>query len=309
MVIGIHTYADGAAHMNLFFRQFLNCAVPIFLAISGFFIGKKSFQERGSYTSFLKKQVPRVYIPMVLWSIPWALQAIHMGTAPIAAATYSLIGKFSVFYFIILIIQFYILTPLIQKLNYKHGGGYSVVITLIGISLFDYFLRIRGVNVGLLASGGPFPVWMAFYVLGVLKAQGLKIPFQTSKPLLAAFIALILCCVHIAAFHAYNGCVVHGIKLTAHLYSYFIVMWLLSDSARATISSTLPQWATNFFATTGRLSFLIYLNHCIFIIAVAHLNLPSVWALRWALSAAVSIAFALCCDKLCPKAMRRYIGL
>ena len=122
MVIGIHTYADGAAHLNLFFRQFINCAVPIFLAVSGYFIGKKSFQERGSYICFLKRQVPRVYIPMVLWSIPWAMQAIHMGMTPTAAIISSLIGKFSVFYFIILIIQLYILTPLIQKFNYKHGG-------------------------------------------------------------------------------------------------------------------------------------------------------------------------------------------
>ena len=150
---------------------------------------------------------------------------------------------------------------------------------------------------------------MVFYVLGVLKAQGLKIPFQTSKPLLAAFIALIFCCIQIAAFYAYNGSVVHGIKLSAHVYSYFIVMWLLSDSARATISNALPLWASKLLATTGRLSFLIYLNHCLFIIAIAHLNLPFVWALRWTLSAAVSIAFALCCDKLCPKKIRRYIGL
>lgn len=51
------------------------------------------------------------------------MQAIHMGMTPTAAIISSLIGKFSVFYFIILIIQLYILTPLIQKFNYKHGGG------------------------------------------------------------------------------------------------------------------------------------------------------------------------------------------
>ena len=34
MVIGIHTYSDGLMHINLFLRQFLSCAVPIFLAIS-----------------------------------------------------------------------------------------------------------------------------------------------------------------------------------------------------------------------------------------------------------------------------------
>lgn len=69
MVIGIHTYTDGLVNFNLFLRQFLNCAVPIFLAISGYFIGHKSFVEQGSCVKFLKKHVPRVYIPKLLWSI------------------------------------------------------------------------------------------------------------------------------------------------------------------------------------------------------------------------------------------------
>lgn len=82
MVIGIHTYTDGLMHFNLFLRQILNCAVPIFLAISGYFIGHKSFVEQGSYVKFLKKQVPRVYIPMLFWSIPWMLLAIRGGRKP-----------------------------------------------------------------------------------------------------------------------------------------------------------------------------------------------------------------------------------
>ena len=53
MVIGIHTYVDGLMHFNLFLRQFLNCAVPIFLAVSGYFIGRKSFEEKASYIHFL----------------------------------------------------------------------------------------------------------------------------------------------------------------------------------------------------------------------------------------------------------------
>lgn len=71
MVIGIHTYTDGLVHFNLFLRQFLNCAVPIFLAISGYFIGHKSFVEQGSCVKFLKKHVPRVYIRLfnTIWCV------------------------------------------------------------------------------------------------------------------------------------------------------------------------------------------------------------------------------------------------
>ena len=39
-VIGIHAYGGG----NLELREILNMAVPLFLAISGYFIGKKSLE-------------------------------------------------------------------------------------------------------------------------------------------------------------------------------------------------------------------------------------------------------------------------
>ena len=122
MVIGIHTYTDGLMHFNLFLRQFLNCAVPIFLAISGYFIGHKSFVEQGSYAKFMKKQVPRVYIPMLLWSIPWMLLDIRSGETPLVSIIRTLLGDMSIFYFIILIIQYYALTPVIQRVNHRFGG-------------------------------------------------------------------------------------------------------------------------------------------------------------------------------------------
>lgn len=124
MVIGIHTYTDGFMHFNLFLRQFLNCAVPIFLAISGNFIGRKNF-ENGSYGIFLQKQIPRVYIPMLIWSIPWLLLSLHQGELLSKSLVRVFVGdmSMSIFYFIILIMQYYILTPFIQRANTQFGGG------------------------------------------------------------------------------------------------------------------------------------------------------------------------------------------
>ena len=122
MVIGIHTYVDGLMHFNLFLRQFLNCAVPIFLAISGYFIGRKSFEEKGSYSRFLRKQIPRVYYPMLIWSIPWVLLSVKAGHNPLLTMLKAFAGEMSIFYFIMLIMQYYILTPAIQRLNNKFGG-------------------------------------------------------------------------------------------------------------------------------------------------------------------------------------------
>lgn len=75
MVIGIHTYSGGsfddvAGAVNVIFRQLLNCAVPLFLAMSGFFIARKDLSSKDSYFAFLKKQIPKVYIPCLVWSLP-----------------------------------------------------------------------------------------------------------------------------------------------------------------------------------------------------------------------------------------------
>lgn len=121
MVIGIHTYTDGFMHFNLFLRQFLNCAVSIFLAISGYFIGRKNFED-GSYGIFLQKQIPRVYIPMLIWSIPWLMLSLHQGELLSKSLVRVFVGDMSIFYFIILIMQYYILTPFIQRANTQFGG-------------------------------------------------------------------------------------------------------------------------------------------------------------------------------------------
>lgn len=308
MVAGIHTYTDGLWHFNLFLRQFLNCAVPIFLAISGYFIGHKSFSERGSYVKFMKRQVPRVYIPMLLWSIPWALLSIHGGSNPVKTVLLTLVGGMSIFYFITLIIQYYALTPLIQKLNIRFGGGYSVVITLIGIALFDYILRIANIKLSLVESGAPFPVWMMFYVMGVLKAQRIDLPFHNKHPLCYAMLGILLSCAHIYILYRFTGSVAHGIKLSAHIYSYFIIMWLFTDKARMHYNKFQNKVWGRLIAYIGRVSFFIYLTHCLVIFTFFYLHIPNSWSLRWFLCIVISTLMAYVCDKNCPVKMRRYVG-
>ena len=53
MVIGIHTYVDGLMHFNLFLRQFLNCAVPIFLAIPATLSAASHLKKKVAIYNFL----------------------------------------------------------------------------------------------------------------------------------------------------------------------------------------------------------------------------------------------------------------
>lgn len=76
MVVGIHTFIPYTIDtplgvFNAFVRQILNCAVPIFLALSGYFLGAKDLNTIDSIKGFWKKQIPKVYIPALIWSLPY----------------------------------------------------------------------------------------------------------------------------------------------------------------------------------------------------------------------------------------------
>lgn len=78
MVVGIHTYPGGHSlngsvgeFVQLLLINIFNCAVPLFLAISGYFIARKKLDSLGDCTSFWKKQIPVVYIPCLIFSVPW----------------------------------------------------------------------------------------------------------------------------------------------------------------------------------------------------------------------------------------------
>ena len=127
MVIGIHTYSqpdsiDGF-DFSLLFRQILNCAVPIFFAISGFFCYQKQLSGYTEYKHFLSHHISKVYIPTLFWSLPLFVWALYKGAAPIVECLKLIICGYSIYYFIAVIIQFYLLLPLFRRAQIAKWGG------------------------------------------------------------------------------------------------------------------------------------------------------------------------------------------
>lgn len=126
MVVAIHTFPKSSwnesdDYLQIAIRQLLNCAVPIFLAISAFFLAKKSFNSFDNIRSFWKKQIPKVYVPCLIWSLPLFLIAIKNGSNIVNEIICLFTCGYSIYYFIALIIQYYILLPVLTKVN-KMGG-------------------------------------------------------------------------------------------------------------------------------------------------------------------------------------------
>lgn len=72
MVVGIHTVPKVTGFYSLettvtiLIRLLLNCAVPLFLAISGWFLSTKLFNNRHEIITFYRKRIIRVYIPLII---------------------------------------------------------------------------------------------------------------------------------------------------------------------------------------------------------------------------------------------------
>jgi surface polysaccharide O-acyltransferase-like enzyme len=73
-VVAIHSSGGGLTfpsdsfnfNFTIFWRNSLNFSVPLFIAISGYFLAKKEINNRNDYFRFLKKQIPKIYIPLLI---------------------------------------------------------------------------------------------------------------------------------------------------------------------------------------------------------------------------------------------------
>lgn len=307
MVIAIHAYPQDATSLELFVRQSLNCAVPIFLAVSGYFVGQIKFENEGVYLSFIKKQLIRVYIPMLIWSLPWLVLNIRNGQGIGTQFLMTLLGGMSIFYFIPLIIQCYILTPVLKNIN-KLGGGVSLAITIIGIMIFTYIQHIACMNVHILFSGSPFFLWLIFYTLGIMKAQN-RIWNLNLKWIVCGILISFLLSYWESNILSQFGHIVHGIKPTSHLYSFFILLLLFSEEIRTFVAEIERTSIVKFLSWIGRISYFIYLTHTLMLFVLRHYISEWNWSLLVIVGTAFSIGFVLLVQKTVPVRYQLYLGL
>ena len=128
MVVAIHTFSIAETDIqhdildvNALVRNVLNCAVPIFLAISGYFLCSKKLDTWADRRAFWRKQMPKVYVPTIIVSLPYLALALRHGSNPLTAVAMMLVCGFNIYYFIALILQYYALLPVFKKTNM--GGG------------------------------------------------------------------------------------------------------------------------------------------------------------------------------------------
>lgn len=215
---------------------------------------------------------------------------------------YLIVCGFSVYYFIALIIQYYLLLPFLQR-HLKRNLIISIFSSVVSISIITFLLSVKGVSLPLILYAGPFVVWFAFYMLGVFYSRK---PRNYSLKISIAIVLVGLLLEFIETYFLntqYSGGV--GIKLSAFIYSFGIVLFILHPKVEAFYKE---NTLTHLIVYVGKISFGIYLIHCYMIPVVDKLTTIDIWFLRWIMVSLVSVIVIAIVRKILPQNICKYIG-
>ena len=280
MVVGIHTYTLSDSLLPMSIRQVFNCAVPLFLAISGYFLSNKDVSNKEKYMLFVQKQVPKVYIPCLLWSLPLFIMDFIKGSFGLSSIVFLFFCGYSIYYFVALIIQYYLLLPILQTVKTHKTLGWMCLVSIFCVGLVTYLLHFKHLSLPLIAFAGPFPLWIAFFCEGIYIANRGR-DYNLWLIVIFTILTLVSSVLETRYIYSLDGGGT-GIKPSSYLFSFFCILLLFSSKTEKFFVKL--GWFYRLLVWMGSLSFGIYLCHC-YILAVMSI-LPTFfnyWILRWAL--------------------------
>lgn len=301
-------------NVTVFWRNILNFSVPMFLAISGYFLAKKEIESRRHYISFIKKQLPRVYFPLVIWSFVWFASSVFIKKeAWIDEFVKILTFQSSApYYFVALIVQYYFLIPLFKILANKKGLFLSMVISMVMVVVIFYLRYMADVQLPLVVYAGNFATWQMFFVLGLYLGKFEEINISNKFLIFLVLIFYFLSCLEsyilIGFFHQ-PAHAVTAVKISSFIYSYFLIIFLFKNHGLIK-SKVLYKIGVN--------SFSIYLVHMFFIWILSRgalyfvpLLIEFTYVYQLALTAAVIISCAVLssiCNASLPERLSKMLG-
>lgn len=180
-MVGIHattlasSFPPGSFNFNfsVILRQFIDFAVPLFLAIAGYFAGLRPI---GSPIGFLRNRAARILPPYVFWTLIYLL-AFRPGDllSPLAILRHLATGTGIIIgYFVVVLSQMIVLTPLIDAIKNKFVQVAAMILLTAAGLIFTYLVALRYSGSAIARFpfyALPFIVWYPFYHFGFLAAK------------------------------------------------------------------------------------------------------------------------------------------
>ena len=151
-------------------NQLVRFSVPLFILLSGVSLGFS--RSADTYLSFFRKRCVKIVLPYLFWSCAyWLYYHRGEGLARLGSALLRG-GAASHLYFIVIVIQLYLLYPFLRRLVKRHPFP-----TLIFALLISFIAQqaILDAAAGLIPRGPIlqnlwflFPTWLFYFVLGMV---------------------------------------------------------------------------------------------------------------------------------------------
>lgn len=313
-VVAIHTFvlnADPYSVEGILFiivRNIMGCCVPFFIAVSGFFLCKKQVDSKESFKSFITRRLIVVYIPMLLWGMPWLLLQLR-STHSLLGVCYTgimyLIGGLSIFYFISLILECYMLLPVIQ--NVKRRGVIILLALSIIVSFFWTFVNnTMDVYIPLIFYCS-FPTYIGYFALGIYIGKTKRIPNLYLITILS-LAGLIFAVSESYYWYEYNpSCKWYGLKPSVSLLSIGVILLIFYLKTKFNFRKS---FLTNCIEWIGNQTLPIYLSHMLVILAFERIGLVTDSWIKTCFVVFISDVFLIyILNLVMPKKLLPYFGI
>lgn len=308
-VVAIHTTSQDMtlSFIGYYGNQLARFSVPMFLILSGFLLFQSDINDGFlPRVDFYRKRFRRILLPYILWTIFYSLvlhyyfnglQNSHMILPDIVRHLF-LGNGFTHLYFVVIIIQLYLLYPFIRRIFQARPGTFLMGSLLLSLScqLVLYLNALKAIHL----SGAytqiyliAFPVWIFYFLLGMylaLSDQKLELSGRLSW---FSWIALWAASFAVLIWDSYKtASFALSIKPTVILYATISFFFMRSILYR------FPVKAGAFISWFSDQSFLIYLLHplvanLLVFISLRVINEPRLWSSSLGTSAKFLITLGL----------------
>ncbi len=246
-------------------------SIPAFLFVSGFFVAFKSSKQpvRTQWKSIFNR-IKFLLIPYLIWTTVYLIFNLLQGknASPLEILVFYLTGSITpAYYFVILLIQLYLLSPLLVDFARKNWKLLLILTGLLqlGIDLIPYIITVLPKDASIVQFVRAIPKWLfiarlfwfSFGIIVYVKREAFQIFFIRMRnvwfPLALGLFAITL--VNRELLLRWSGADWIGTRETVFnaLYALAILFWILS------LNGNPPQ--KNWVEKVGSQSFGIYLAH------------------------------------------------
>ena len=274
--------ASSAQVFYYYFQKLLIFAVPCFIFISGLMVSYKQPQGKLNTKAFYIKRLKKVGVPYSLWTLFYLMVLIVLGALSLSDllnlqnwAIWLGFGKaYEHLYFMIIILEFYLLAPILLPLAQKTAeslpwslvialGGQMVVYWLNRLFIYDYFPYITTTYLWYWAVG-----FMGLW-FGVNYEKNLQALKKHKTAIIVIFIGafLVYCGFN---WPLYLQMAFDTFIYTGDLYFYILTTIGLLILLCCKISSINNDRIKKFIKWIGDYSYGIYLIHPLFTFAIRY---------------------------------------